>query len=168
MVRQSYDASAADRRRLEHWDELLRRPNGLSAWAEDMLGAQVGAMVERNPSPFEDIRANLIAGIKKARALPRGPLQQRWAISERWQGIQRAGLVVVNVRHQDQRGSAEQLVQDVLRLRREPELFDDILGWRGSRIPITAVAADLQDPNDAGRKKAVARVRRVVLSRPLW
>ncbi len=125
-------------------------------------------MVERNPSPFEDIRANLIAGIKKARALPRGPLQQRWAISERWQGIQRAGLVVVNVRHQDQRGSAEQLVQDVLRLRREPELFDDILGWRGSRIPITAVAADLQDPNDAGRKKAVARVRRVVLSRPLW
>lgn len=37
-----------------------------------------------------------------------------------------------------------------------------VLGWRGTRIPITAVAADLSDGRDPGTRKAVARVKGAV------
>jgi len=47
-------------------------------------------------------------------------------------------------------------------VRKEPALFDDILGRRGTKIPITAVVANLRDPKDAGLKKALARVGRAV------
>jgi hypothetical protein len=41
-------------------------------------------------------------------------------------------------------------------------MFDDVLGWRGSRVPITAVVADLTDARDGGTRKALARVKRSV------
>lgn len=47
-------------------------------------------------------------------------------------------------------------------MRKESALFDDILGRRGSKIPITAVVANVRDPKDAGLKKALARVGRAV------
>jgi hypothetical protein len=59
---------------------------------------------------------------------------------------------------------AEQLVVDLARLRKDDALFSDILGTRGHRTPITAVVANMADPRDAGRKKAVARVRRTIRS----
>jgi hypothetical protein len=83
-------------------------------------------------------------------------------VSERFQGIERAGLVVVNIRDQSERASAEQLVADVHRLRKDEALSNDTIGWRGHRRPITAVVANLADPGDAGRKKAVGRVRRTI------
>jgi len=80
------------------------------------------------------------------------------------QGIQVAGLVVVNVRDPSERPPAEQLLVDLARLRNDDALFNDILGWRGHRTPITAVVANISDPRDAGRKKAIARVRRTIRS----
>jgi sugar phosphate isomerase/epimerase len=53
----------------------------------------------------------------------------------------------------------------VVRLRKDKELVADILGTRGNRIPVTAVVADLADPNDPGWKKAIARTRRAIRSR---
>jgi hypothetical protein len=41
-------------------------------------------------------------------------------------------------------------------------VFDDVLGWRGSRVPVTAVVADLAHARDAGTRKALARVSRSV------
>jgi hypothetical protein len=78
------------------------------------------------------------------------------------QGIERAGLVVVNIRDQSERVSAEQLMADVHRLRQDDALFNDTIGWHGHRLPITAVVANLADPRDAGRKKALGRVRRTM------
>ncbi len=75
-----------------------------------------------------------------------------------------AGLVVVNLRDPAERPAAEQLLVDLARLRKDDALFNDIVGWRGYRLPITAVVANLADPRDAGRKKAVARVRRTIRS----
>jgi Uncharacterised protein family (UPF0158) len=49
-------------------------------------------------------------------------------------------------------------------LRRDDALFNDIVGWRGNRLPITAVVANLADPRDVERKKAAARVRRAMRS----
>ena len=70
--------------------------------------------------------------------------------------------MVVNIRAEAERPRAEELVADVGRLRKEPALFEDILGTRGTRIPVTAVVANLTDPEDRGRRKAVARVRRAL------
>jgi len=46
---------------------------------------------------------------------------------------------VVNIHHDRQRQAAEQLIADILRLRKDHDLLADILGPRASRIPITAV-----------------------------
>jgi hypothetical protein len=58
--------------------------------------------------------------------------------------------------------AAEMLVADVQRLRTNDALFRDILGWPGHRTPITAVVANIADPSDTGRKKALTRVRRTL------
>jgi hypothetical protein len=89
---------------------------------------------------------------------------ERWAIADSYAGIEHAQLVVVNARHDGQRQAAEQLVGDIVRLRKDNDLLADILGPRGSRIPITAVAANMADPDDPARKKALARVRRAIRS----
>ncbi|MGA7924701.1 MAG: hypothetical protein WCA20_01765 [Candidatus Sulfotelmatobacter sp.] len=89
----------------------------------------------------------------------------RAAISQRYVGIERAQLVVVNVRSEYERKGGEQIVADVVQLRKDKELYDDILGFRRSKLPITAVVANLNDPHDPGRKKALARVRRALRSR---
>jgi hypothetical protein len=46
---------------------------------------------------------------------------------------------------------AHGLLEDVRRLRADQAVFDDVLGWRGSRVPITAVVADLADARQPGR-----------------
>jgi hypothetical protein len=56
------------------------------------------------------------------------------------------------------------LLADLQRLRTDRQVFDDVLGWRGRRTPITAVAADLSDPTDPGTRKAVARAKRAIRS----
>jgi hypothetical protein len=60
---------------------------------------------------------------------------------------------VANIRHQGERSAAERLVADVGRLRKEKELFNDVLGFRGSRTAITAVVANLADPDDPRAKE---------------
>lgn len=100
-----------------------------------------------------------------ARQSPAPPPTKRWAVSERYVGIERAQLAIVNVRDEDERRRADELVSDLVKLRQDERLLSDILGHRGNRIPITAVAANLADPADPGAKKAIAKVRRVVRSR---
>ena len=87
------------------------------------------------------------------------------AVAGGYEGVEHAQLVVVNIRSEAERQRGEQLVADVGRLRKDSALFDAILGFRGSRIPVTAVVANLADPRDAGTKKAVARVRRALRTR---
>jgi hypothetical protein len=88
----------------------------------------------------------------------------RWAIAEQYRGIEHAQLVVVNIRGQAERDSGEVLLAEVARLRTDQVVFDDVMGWRGSNVQITAVAANLADPKDPGVKKALAGVRRVLRS----
>jgi len=42
------------------------------------------------------------------------------------------------------------------------EMFDKLLGWRYNRKPVTTVVANLLDPGDAGRKKAMTRIKRAI------
>ena len=152
--------ATADRARAGEWERLLQRPDGVARWMEQVVDLPIGEFVRRNPALAEEVRRQLLTGIASFRAAPAPPTGDRWAVAERFAGIENAGLVVVAVHGRGERAPAEQLAADALRLRRDPALFNDILGWRGHRTAITAVAADLTDPRDPGRRKAVARIRR--------
>jgi hypothetical protein len=160
FVRSRRDPASADRARAGEWERLLEGPDGVARWMEQVVGLPVGEHLRRTPALAEEVRRQLLTGIASFRTAPAPRAAERWAVAERFAGIENAGLVVVAVHDRGERDRAEQLAADALRLRRDPALFNDILGWRGHRTPITAVAADLTDPRDLGRRKAVARIRR--------
>ena len=109
---------------------------------------------------LDELRKTLLAKVTEARRAPPPQATEHWAIAEGYEGIQRAPVVVVNVRRHDQQEQAERMVSELKRLRKDDEVFHDVLGPRGKRTPITAVAADLSDARDPGTKKALARIKR--------
>ena len=129
------------------------------------MGIPIGELRRKDPLLVDDVRNKMLAGIAAARKAPPPKPVEHWAVSERFRGIKRTGLVVLNIRDESEGEPAEQLVADVHRLRKDAALFKGILAWRGYRIPVTAVVANIADPLDAGRKKALARVRRTTRSR---
>ncbi len=162
FVRYRQDLAAAQRTRVEALERMLSQPDRMATWMQEVMGSAVGELLRKKPELGEDVRTKMLAGITAARTAPPAEAVDHWAVSERFQGIERAGLVVVNIRDQRERASAEQLVADVHRLRKDDALFNDIVGWRGHRLPITAVVADIVNPSDAGRRKALRRVRRTL------
>ncbi len=144
---------------------LLPEPGDLVAALARLGGEPLAELARANPALVEKMRSILSEVIADpASASPRGS-EKHWAVTEAYAGIEHAGLVVVNCRHGDNRRAAEALVADVVRLRKDKELATDILGTKGNRVPVTAVVADLADPKDPGRKKAIARTRRAIRSR---
>jgi hypothetical protein len=162
FVRRQRDVAATQRARVDAWERMLSQPDGMATWMAEVMGIPVGELLRKKPGVGEDVRTKMLAGVAAARMAPPAKAVEHWAVSDRFQGIERAGLVVVNIRDQSKRASAEQLVADVHWLRKDDALFNDMIGWRGRRRPITAVVANLADPGDAGRKKAVGRVRRTI------
>lgn len=144
---------------------LLSQPGDLAEALARIGGEPLAELALNNPTLVEKMLAILgEVSAEPASASPWGS-EKHWSVADAYAGIERAGLVVVNSRHGGSRRSAEALVADVVRLRKDKELVADILGTRGNRIPVTAVVADLADPNDSGRKKAIARTRRAIRSR---
>jgi len=86
----------------------------------------------------------------------------QWAVADPYRGVERAQLVVVNIRDDAERSLGESLLAEVARLRKDDAVFADVMGPRGSRVPITAVVANLTRPTDPGTKKALARILRTV------
>jgi hypothetical protein len=80
--------------------------------------------------------------------------------------------VVVNVRNAGERERGERLIADFVRLRKVETLFSDILGPLGSRVPITAVVANLADHRrpgaheSSGTGSALASAERLVGAPP--
>jgi hypothetical protein len=85
-----------------------------------------------------------------------------WAPADGYDGVALAGLVVVNVRDDDGRSRGDRFLKEVARIRQDPDVFKDVVGRGGHRVPVTAVVADLSKAKDMGLKKAVARVRRAI------
>ncbi len=142
-------------------EQLLRQPDGMVDVLGVIGGARLAELGREHPDLLEQMRTRL-GGDAQARRAPQP--DKGWAIADNYAGIEHAQLVVVNVRHDGERQAAEQLAADIVRLRKDKDLLADILGPRGSRIPITAEAANLADPDDPARKKALARVRRAIRS----
>ena len=130
-----------------------------------MSGEALAELARNSPALVEKVRSILSEVVADPASVPARGSEKHWSVADAYAGIEHAGLVVVNCRHGGNRRAAEALVADVVRLRKDKALAADILGIRGNRIPVTAVVADLADPNDPGRKKAIARARRAIRSR---
>lgn len=165
FVRRTHDRGKEERLKAQALERLLRKPGGAAEFLAQMIGSPIAALVRENPRLFEEARESLLMGIARAREAPPPGPTQHWALAEGYEGLEHAQLVVVNVRAESERPRAEALVTDVGRLRKEPALFRDILDTRGTRIPVTALVANLADPEDPGRRKAAARVRRTLPAR---
>jgi hypothetical protein len=156
------DRAKEERAKADAMSRLLRTPEGPADLLEQLVSTAMADFVRGNKPLLEKTRANFLAAIAQTRSAPPPKPTEHWTIAKGYQGIEHAQLVVVNIRNAPERRPGEQLVGDLGRLRKEPALFNDILRGRGSKIPITAVVANLNDPKDAGLKKALARVGRAM------
>jgi molybdopterin-guanine dinucleotide biosynthesis protein len=166
LVRQRRDHAAQLRARTAAMERLLGEPDGAAQLLEQLVGGPVVAFARERPELMEQARVGLLAGIGKIRSAPPLAPTEHWAVAAGYAGIEYAQLVVVNACQDAERRRAHSLLEDVRRLRADQAVFDDVLGWRGSRGPITAVVADLADARDAGTRRAVARVKRTVRAVP--
>jgi len=91
--------------------------------------------------------------------------REHWALAEGYAGIERAQVVVANIRDESEQPAAVAFLEEVAQLRNDATVFADVMGYPRSKLPITAVAADLSNPKDAGLKKALARVKRATRQR---
>lgn len=166
LVRRRRGGPKEWRQQIASMERQLRDPAGVAELLEEMIGSPFGELTRRNPKLVGTIRDDMAIGLAGLRQAPAPRSTVHWAIADGYAGIEHAQLAVVNIRNALERSLAEQLVADVGRFRKDKAVFDDVLGFRGSRIPITAVVANLADPADPGRRKVIARVRRTLQSSP--
>jgi hypothetical protein len=164
FVRRARSRSGDRRQGVAVLERLLSDPGGVVDVLGMVGGAPLAELARHNPDLLDKMAATLHGSLAEAKKAPAPKAEKRWAIADRYAGIEQAQLVVVNARPGSNREAADQLVADVVRLRKDDQLFADILGSLGNRIPITAVVANLTDPADRGRKKALARTRRAIAS----
>lgn len=157
------DHRAERRSSIEQLERALEEPDAMLRLLGAGLSEPLLAMAITNPKVQADIRRALKQKLRAMRHAPPPPPTEHWTLDEGYAGLTRAQLVVVNVRGEADRQAAATLVEDVGRLRKEKAVCDDVLGFRGSRVPVTAVVADLSSPKDAGLRKAIARVRRAAV-----
>lgn len=162
LVRRKRDRAKEKHSKADAMERLLREPDGVAELLGQMIGGPMADFARKNSRLIEETRDKMLAGIALARKAPAPEPTEHWAIADGYEGIEHAQLVVVNVRSAAQRERGESLLACVHRIRRDRAVFDDVLGFRGTKIPITAVVADLADGDDAGSKKALARVRRAI------
>jgi hypothetical protein len=161
FVRTTRDVAAGRRDWMDALESVLREPDGMARWTEELVGAPAGSIASRVPdADTEWIRSRMLARLEAARQAPPTEPVEVWAISERYRGIELARVAVVNISREGEREPAERLVSELMRLRQDDALVEDILSRGRDRRPITAVVANLADPKDPGRKKAVDRIRR--------
>jgi hypothetical protein len=134
-------------------------------FAEGFFGDPLGAMPLRGRRILDDQRRPMKAKLDELRQASPPPPTEYWVLGDGYAGIERAQLVIVNVRSDAERQKAQSVVVDVARLRKDQDVFLDVLGRRGNKLPITTVVADLSNPKDAGLKKALARVKRAMKRR---
>jgi len=146
---------------LKQFEKLLGSPEGTRMLVTSYLGQ---ALAEHMcmPGRINETRATISAILKRERVAPAPESTKHWAIAPGYEGIEHAQAVLVNIRNPEERRGAQRLLQDLTQLRQDKAIFQDILGWRGHRIPITAVVADLADPRDSGLKKMLARIGRAL------
>ncbi len=161
LERVTRDHAAAHQASIEQIEQALESADGTAR----LLAAGLGRPLLARPELLEGLRRSMKAKLAEVRGAPRPAPTEHWALVEGYAGIERAHLVIVNVHSEADRGRAERLLEDLARIRQDDHVYRDVVGFRGSKVPVTAVVAELSDPKDPGLKKALARVRRAARRR---
>ena len=154
------DHTAAHRASVERYAAAFESRETLAKYLTKELGEPLVALALRSPEALDEVYESLQRGLERAREAPPPAPTEHWALGEQYQGLERAQLLVVNLRPGDDWVRAENLCGEIPRLRKDRAVFDDVIGLSGNRVPITAVVADLEDPKDRGLRKCFSRVRR--------
>jgi len=162
FMRRTRDRAAEKRASAAAMKRVLLEPGGVARLLDAALGGTIAELTRQRPELLERAQATMLEGLAKAERSPPPEPTEHWALADRFAGIEHAQLVVFNIRRASEREAAQRLIAELDRLRKDEDLFNDILGLRASRIPITAVVANLVDADDRGRKKALARVKRAL------
>jgi hypothetical protein len=162
LVRRMRDRAREEREAADDLERMLRDPDGVAQFFGRMFNPEAAELMRGSPEIAERARASFLARIQWARNAPPPEPTAHWTVAPGYEGIEHAQVVVVNVRSFEEESAADRLLADLARIRKDPTVFKEVLGWRGRKTPITAVAADLSDPRHPGTKKAVARIKRAI------
>jgi hypothetical protein len=144
------------------WQRAVESPEAYARFvSRDSPGVaeRIGAALRGELEEQRSDLSRLLAAYAEKRP---SELVERWGLAQPYRGIEQAGLVVVNVRNDGEASRVPDHLEEIGRLRRDDDVYLDIVRRRGSRKAITAVAADLGNPDDLGLRKAISRVRRGV------
>jgi hypothetical protein len=162
LTRRKSDQPSREREAMDALEAVLRQPGGLESILGRLIGPGLGEFALQQPELVEQERGKALAQLAELRSRPVAKHRMRWAVTDAYRGIERAQLVVINIRDHTEKDQGEALLAEVARLRKDDAVFTDVMGPRGNRVPITAVVANLTQPTDPGTKKALARIRRVI------
>ncbi|MBM4131561.1 molybdopterin-guanine dinucleotide biosynthesis protein B [bacterium] len=149
LLRRARRDQAAERQ--AQFDAMMRT----MATADRLLGGAGKHMLD--PEVAAEARRAFAAGPAGESATA-----EKWQLAAGYEGLARAQLVIANLFSPDEQALAAPFLREVARLRKDQDVFDDVISWRGSRVAITAVAGNVLDAKDPELRKAVARVRRGV------
>ena len=121
---------------------------------------------ERARSAMEKMLSDMENLLDKMKKKGPPPPEERWAVASELAGIEPAQVVAINVRTEDERRRAETMVPELRRIRKDKEVYKNLLGWRGKRLPVTIRIADLADAGDKGLKDIIKRIVRAFQTRP--
>jgi hypothetical protein len=107
-----------------------------------------------------EVRGVVESALRKRRPAPDEQLTEQWALADGYEGLEDAHLVVINHHSADERPAAEALVAEIPRLRKDRDVFREVIGFGGDKRAITAVVANLGAERDPRLRKAIARVKR--------
>src|SRR4030081_3280679 len=80
-VRQRRNVAAAQRAKMEAWEDQLSRPDGMAMWIDEIIGGRAGDLVWGNPLLGEDVRTRMPAGIAAIRTSPPPEPVEYWAVA---------------------------------------------------------------------------------------
>lgn len=163
LRRVEVDQAAIRAAELERLQEATETQEGFKRLFLGLLGdASLVEMMLTGSKQVEEYRRDFQQNLDRLRQQPPPPPTEHWALQPGYEDMAGAGLILINGRSEEAKARGEALVAELPRLRKDEDVFNDVIRLKGDRRPVTAVVADLSDPKDAGLKKAIARVRRTV------
>ncbi len=154
------DHAATHRQVVEQLAQALENPDAMVRILGAGLGEPFVALALEQPPVLDRLRRSLRTKLGELRRAPPPAPTEHWALEEGYAGIESAQLVIVNVRSDTEHLAAASVIVEFARLRKDAEVYRDVIGLRGNKVPVTAVIANLANSKDPGVRKAVARVKR--------
>lgn len=160
LRRVTVDGAAAHERQLDRLRALVGSPDGGAGFLRAMVEAEFGRSLPIPGTAMDSARDSLVELLERGERGGPPPPKERWGLAEGYAGIEQAQVVVINVRSRAERERGDTMLPDLARLRKDRQVFDDVIGWRGNRRPITAGVVDLADPADKGLERILTRIKR--------